>query len=221
MQFSNLDDLNEKIKSCNKCSINATKHGFQKTLGQGAIKDVKIFFVCQKPHTLKNISTEMQAEFWKKYGSGGFFSYNLRFYRILAKAQLLKDQEETLRKLDELSKISLKADPEKWWTTKGRTCRELLRQNGLYLSEAVKCPTPQNRRPKISELRNCSKWLREEIKLLNPKIVCLLGRDAQKSLGLELTWGQAIFATWFPGQYAQITDATRIEHFKKLRKLSN
>lgn len=83
----------------------------------------------------------------------------------------------------------------------------------------MKCPTPQNRRPKISEIRNCSKWLREEIKLLNPKIICLLGKDAQKSLGLELSWGQIVMGTFFLGQFPKITDATRTEHFRRLKKL--
>jgi len=154
MQYNNLEDLNEAIRNCSKCDI--SKLGFPKTLGQGDVTSPSVFFVCQKPHLLKDISLDAQRTLWEKHGSGGFFTYNLRFYEIACKAGLLSPQEETEKKLDDLRQISLKADPEKWWTIRGHVCRQLLETNHLYLSECVKCPTPNNRHPKVSEVRCCS-----------------------------------------------------------------
>ena len=213
---------------CDRCTIGKI---YPKTLGEGCTNNVLIFFVCQKPHLFSEswISSDVHKALWKKHGQGAYFSSNLRFYSLLNQAGLLGKQKETQQKLDEISQISLKAEPEKWWTIRKAVCRELLKANRIYLSEAVKCPTPNNRRPKVSEVRACFRWLLQEIKLLNPKVICCLGKDAVKSLfgtKIELEWGQLyrvlgrrIFVSYFPGQYSKVRDETRVKHFRKLRRL--
>lgn len=168
---------------------------------------------------------------WEQHGSGGYFTYNLRFYKLLNEALLLGNQEETRRKLAELSKISLKEDPEKWWTIRGQVCRTLLEANGLYVTEAVKCPTNKkdwNRRPRMDEIRNCAQWLYSEIEILNPKVICTLGKDAAKALitPIELSWGKTyrifghtVFVSLFPGQYSRVSDEVRVKQFQKLKRL--
>ena len=45
----------------------------------------------------------------------------------------------------------------------------------------VKCRPPHNRDPKPEEQEECIKWLREQFRLLRPKIIVCLGRiSAQK-----------------------------------------
>jgi uracil-DNA glycosylase family 4 len=235
MQFESLSALNEQIKSCNKCEIDANKCGFEKTLGAGAVNDVKIFFVCQKPHILseKTASLDQLKVLWKKYRPM-YFTYNLKFYDCLNEAELLGEKEETEKKLNELRSISI-TDIHRWWKVRGEVCRELLKDNGLYITEAVKCPTNgnrPNRGPKIDEIRNCREHLLSEIETLNPKLICTLGKDAAKALvdtKIELKegvaysiWGRTVFHTYFPGQYGgraglRVDNALRIKNFSKLK----
>lgn len=53
----------------------------------------------------------------------------------------------------------------------------------VYITNALKCHPPGNRPAHEDELANCySKWLKKEIKVVNPKLVVLLGKDAWKSV---------------------------------------
>jgi len=236
MQYSNLDDLNQAINKCSKCELDARKLGFGKTIGQGATKDVRVLFICQKPHFIaeSRIPLDTQKVLWEKYQQGGFFSTNLRFYFLLNEAGLLGRKQETQKTLNELRKVALKDDIERWWKVRADISRSLLETNGFYLTEALKCGTPNNRRPSIKEIRNCREFLLAEIAILNPKIVCCLGIDSIKSLvgtKIKLEWGKSytifgfrVFPTFFPGQYGSarlgIDDSLRVKHFRKLKRLT-
>lgn len=55
---------------------------------------------------------------------------------------------------------------------------ELDRQE-VYIANTLKCRPPGNRAGLPGELSNCwQMWLRKEIRLVNPKIVIVVGRDA-------------------------------------------
>jgi uracil-DNA glycosylase family 4 len=51
-----------------------------------------------------------------------------------------------------------------------------LRRDQVYIANVIKCRPPANRDPLPSEIKSCDKWLDEQIKLLNPKIIITLGR---------------------------------------------
>lgn len=52
----------------------------------------------------------------------------------------------------------------------------------LYIANIVKCRPPQNRDPEQDEIEACKEYLENQIKLVNPKIIVLLGRIALKSI---------------------------------------
>jgi DNA polymerase len=63
---------------------------------------------------------------------------------------------------------------------------QLTRQEGVFISNIVKCRPPENRLPRKIEIDTCLPYLEEQIKLINPKIIVLLGLTAVKSyLGLK------------------------------------
>ncbi len=50
----------------------------------------------------------------------------------------------------------------------------------IYMTNLIKCMLPKNRKPKQDEIKVCSDYLNEEIKLVNPKILVPLGYYAIK-----------------------------------------
>ena len=57
-----------------------------------------------------------------------------------------------------------------------------LKRDDVYISNIVKCRPPQNRDPLPTESEACMPWLREQFKLLQPKIVVCLGRIASQRM---------------------------------------
>lgn len=53
---------------------------------------------------------------------------------------------------------------------------DLDRRTNIYIANTVKCRPPKNRDPKPEEQEACSEWLRNQVKLLSPKIIVCLGR---------------------------------------------
>jgi uracil-DNA glycosylase len=60
-------------------------------------------------------------------------------------------------------------------------------RSDLFITNMVKCRPPQNRTPKAGEVEICtSNYLFEQIELINPKLIMLLGAvAARKLLGLK------------------------------------
>lgn len=59
---------------------------------------------------------------------------------------------------------------------------ELSREKNIYIANIVKCRPPQNRDPKPEEQEYCINWLREQFRLIRPKIIVCLGRIAAQKL---------------------------------------
>lgn len=57
-----------------------------------------------------------------------------------------------------------------------------LDRTNCYIANIVKCRPPQNRDPLEIEQEACMGYLRQQIQLLNPKIIVCLGRIAAKAL---------------------------------------
>ena len=55
---------------------------------------------------------------------------------------------------------------------------DLDRKKNIYIANIVKCRPPQNRDPLPEEQDQCIQWLREQFKVLRPKIIVCLGRIA-------------------------------------------
>lgn len=58
----------------------------------------------------------------------------------------------------------------------------------VYITNAVKCRPPANRKPHVKEIRNCKQYLMAEIKSVKPKLIVGLGRTAMESLLDEKTF---------------------------------
>lgn len=58
----------------------------------------------------------------------------------------------------------------------------LSRVTNTYIANIVKCRPPHNRDPEITEINACINFLQEQIKLLQPKFILLLGRIATETI---------------------------------------
>ena len=59
---------------------------------------------------------------------------------------------------------------------------ELDRRKNIYIANMVKCRPPKNRDPLPEEQDECIGWLREQTRLLRPKIIVCLGRISAQRL---------------------------------------
>jgi len=59
----------------------------------------------------------------------------------------------------------------------------------VYITNIVKCRPPKNRIPTTTERDTCQNYLKKEIEIIKPKIICVLGNTAFNSLldGKEIT----------------------------------
>ena len=76
----------------------------------------------------------------------------------------------------------------------GKKLDEALKYAGLtreevYITNIVKCRPPNNRVPNDTEKSMCSNYLEDELKIISPKIICLLGNTPFYSIlgGKEIT----------------------------------
>ena len=52
----------------------------------------------------------------------------------------------------------------------------------VYITNIVKCRPPKNRVPNTTERSTCQEYLKQEISIIKPKIICILGNTAFSSL---------------------------------------
>jgi len=62
-------------------------------------------------------------------------------------------------------------------------------RDDVYITNIVKCRPPNNRVPKTNERDTCQEYLKQEISIIKPKIICILGNTAFNSIlgGSEIT----------------------------------
>jgi len=62
-------------------------------------------------------------------------------------------------------------------------------RDDVYITNIVKCRPPKNRVPTAAERETCQEYLKQEIAIIKPKIICILGNTAFSSLlgGSEIT----------------------------------
>jgi DNA polymerase len=69
----------------------------------------------------------------------------------------------------------------------GKLLDELLGSIGydrseVFIANVLKCRPPGNRDPRIEEINTCKDYLMEQIKIIDPKIICTLGRFSTQLL---------------------------------------
>jgi uracil-DNA glycosylase len=64
-----------------------------------------------------------------------------------------------------------------------------LRRDQVYIANIIKCRPPGNRNPERDEIETCSPFLRRQIEIIRPRVICALGSFAAQML---LATGQKI-----------------------------
>lgn len=54
----------------------------------------------------------------------------------------------------------------------------------VFICNVVKCRPPRNRNPQPDEMGTCLPFLREQLEIIRPKVICALGKTAAIGLGL-------------------------------------
>ena len=57
-----------------------------------------------------------------------------------------------------------------------------LRRNEVYICNVLKCRPPHNRDPEPAEVAACVDYLETQLELINPRVICTLGRHAYNAL---------------------------------------
>ena len=62
-------------------------------------------------------------------------------------------------------------------------------RDAVYITNIVKCRPPNNRVPNTNERNTCQEYLKQEISIIKPKIICILGNTVFNSIlgGSEIT----------------------------------
>ena len=100
----------------------------------------------------------------------------------------------------------------------------------VYIANIVKCRPPQNRVPQDDEVKACLNYLRNQVVLVKPKIIVLLGSTALKNIlgeeyGITVSRGKWVekkgimyMPTWHPA--ALLRDETKkIDFYKDLKSV--
>ena len=105
-----------------------------------------------------------------------------------------------------------------------------IERNNLYIANIVKCRPPNNRNPQDDEAENCLDYLRNQVILVKPKIIVLLGSVALKNvLGKEYgitasrgKWlerkGILYMPTWHPAALLR-DENKKIDFIKDLKQV--
>jgi uracil-DNA glycosylase len=70
-----------------------------------------------------------------------------------------------------------------------------LQRSDVYIANVLKCRPPGNRDPMPDEIESCKPWLKEQLDLIDPRIICTLGNFATqlllgKKVGITKVRGQ-------------------------------
>ena len=71
-----------------------------------------------------------------------------------------------------------------------------LERSGVFITSVIKCRPPGNRKPNSREIDACQPFLRAQMDLLNPGVVCLMGNVAAGAVlgkqGIKMLRGQVL-----------------------------
>ena len=107
-----------------------------------------------------------------------------------------------------------------------------INRNSIYIANIVKCRPPSNRNPEADEAQACMDYLRNQVLLVKPKIIVLLGSIALKNIlgqeyGITASRGNWIerkgilyMPTWHPAALLR-DDNKKIDFWKDLKLVVN
>ena len=78
-----------------------------------------------------------------------------------------------------------------------------LERDEVYITNILKCRPPGNRNPRPEEIARCLPYLKKQIQIINPKIICTLGKFSTQNL-LNTTRG----ITYLRGQKFTLSNNT-------------
>ena len=105
---------------------------------------------------------------------------------------------------------------------------DLSREENIYIANIVKCRPPQNRTPEADEAQACLNYLRNQVILVKPKIIVLLGSTALKNIlgeeyGITASRGKWVekkeilyMPTWHPAALLR-DENKKIDFWKDLK----
>jgi len=99
----------------------------------------------------------------------------------------------------------------------GKILDELLAHAGIkrqdiYITNILKCRPPSNRNPQAKEIKVCSTYLKEQIKIIKPRVICTLGNFATKFIFAN--WGLEDKIQGISRIHGQVSDVP-VEHKEK------
>ncbi len=112
-----------------------------------------------------------------------------------------------------------------------------LKREDVYITNVCKCRPPENRKPTPAEINACFPYLRKELSIIKPKVICCLGATAAegilgKKLSITKVRGQVrpypydpsvkVFLTYHPAFILRNpkSDGEFVEDMKKLKELA-
>ncbi len=99
----------------------------------------------------------------------------------------------------------------------------------FYITNICKCRPPNNRTPTPWEMEACFPYLEEQLKIIDPKVLCLLGATAARAFlkrnvaitkerGSVITWnGKLLYLTYHPA-YVLRNPSAEITLFEDIKK---
>ena len=105
-----------------------------------------------------------------------------------------------------------------------------IKREEVYIANIVKCRPPNNRNPQDDEAENCLDYLRNQVVLVKPKIIVLLGSTALKNIlgeeyGITQSRGKWVekknilyMPTWHPAALLR-DESKKIEFWQDLKKV--
>ncbi|MEM5854841.1 MAG: uracil-DNA glycosylase [Candidatus Aenigmatarchaeota archaeon] len=107
-----------------------------------------------------------------------------------------------------------------------------LKREEIFITGVVKCHTPKNRRPSKTEIEACKSYTFEQLEVIKPKILVLLGDVAREAFGFEgkiseihgkvlKKDGRIYFFTFHPAAAMRFPKIRKLmeEDFLKLKRL--
>ncbi|OYT16925.1 MAG: uracil-DNA glycosylase [Bacteroidetes bacterium 4572_77] len=156
-----LDELNNRIRSCEKCSLSVTRKNA--LIGEGNI-DARIMFVALSPGAKEDVQNKMFV------GPSGQV-----FNRLLDKVNIKRES--------------------------------------VFMTNLVKCVLPKNRKPKTNEIELCSRFLEEEISIIQPEVIVPLGYYATQAIIVKYHTNPAILNRSFKSINGRLLFSDKIKVF--------
>lgn len=105
-----------------------------------------------------------------------------------------------------------------------------LKRTDVFIMNALNCRPPGNRQGRPEELTNCRKYVVAALKIVQPRVLVLLGKDAYRLVDKWIPWPKGpektvivsairpiVFVSWHPSAYLRNgTDSVFIEKGRAL-----